>query len=132
MKKYSPPIIYYSGNLDLANRKAVAIVGSRDVDNDGVLFTKKFASKCAREGYVIVSGGAKGVDSIAENTSITENGCAISILSNNLNKIKENVKKCNFRGTTLVMSTVNPDAHLLYIELWIEINIFMDYHNMQL
>ena len=113
LKKYSPPIIYYSGNLDLANRKAVAIVGSRDVDNDGVLFTKKFASKCAREGYVIVSGGAKGVDSIAENTSITENGCAISILSNNLNKkIKEkNVRNAILEGQLLVMSTVNPDAH---------------------
>ena len=113
LKKYSPPIIYYSGNLDLADRKAVAIVGSRDVDNDGVLFTKKFASKCAREGYVIVSGGAKGVDSIAENTSITENGCAISILSNNLNKkIKEkNVRNAILEGQLLVMSTVNPDAH---------------------
>ena len=113
LKKYSPPIIYYSGNLDLANRKAVAIVGSRDVDNDGVLFTKKFASKCAREGYVIVSGGAKGVDSIAENTSITENGCAISIVSNNLNKkIKEkSVRNAILEGQLLVMSTVNPDAH---------------------
>ena len=113
LKKYSPPIIYYSGNLDLANRKAVAIVGSRDVDNDGVLFTKKFASKCAREGYVIVSGGAKGVDSIAENTSITENGCAISIVSNNLNKkIKEkSVRNAILEGRLLVMSTVNPDAH---------------------
>ena len=113
LKKYSPPIIYYSGNLDLADRKAVAIVGSRDVDNDGVLFTKKFASKCAREGYVIVSGGAKGVDSIAENTSITENGCAISIVSNNLNKkIKEkSVRNAILEGRLLVMSTVNPDAH---------------------
>lgn len=112
LKEYSPPIIYYSGNLDLANKKSVAIVGSRDVDDTGALFTKKFAVKCAKEGYVIVSGGAKGVDSIAENTSIGENGYAISIVSHELNKkIREKaVRNSILEGRLLAMSTVNPNS----------------------
>ena len=70
LKKQSPPIIFYSGDLSLANREGISIVGSRDVDEEGIIFTKKIASKASKEGYVIISGGAKGVDSIAENTSI--------------------------------------------------------------
>ncbi|WP_352420852.1 DNA-processing protein DprA [Proteiniborus sp.] len=113
LKNYSPPIIYYSGNLDLTNKKSIAIVGSRDVDSEGTLFTKKFVSKCAKEGYVIVSGGAKGVDTIAENTSIEENGYAISIVPNNLNKkIKEkSVRNSILEGRLLALSIANPNAN---------------------
>lgn len=113
LKKYSPPIIYYSGNLDIASKKSVSIVGSRDVDNDGAIFTREFASMCVKQGYTIVSGGAKGVDSIAEGTSIEENGYAISIVSNNLSKkIKEKgVRNAILDGRLLVMSTVNPNAN---------------------
>lgn len=113
LKNYSPPIIYYSGNISLINKNSVAVVGSRDVDEGGILFTQELASKCAREGHLIVSGGAKGVDSIAENTIIENGGSAISIVSNNLaKKIKEkHVRNSILKGQLLIMSIVNPRAN---------------------
>ena len=102
------------------------------MDNDGVLFTKKFASKCAREGYVIVSGGAKGVDSLLR-TLLLQRTDAISIVSNNLNKkIKEKVLEMQLEGRLLVMSTVNPDAHFTVYRAMDRNKYIMDYHNMQL
>lgn len=112
LKKYSPPILFYSGNIQLANKMAIAIVGSRDVDEEGILFTKKVAKKCVHEGYTIVSGGAKGVDSIAETTAIEEGGSAVAIVSDSLNKkIKEkSTRNAILEGKLLAMSTVHPNA----------------------
>lgn len=112
LKKQSPPIIFYSGNLSIANRDGVGIVGSRDIDDDGILFTKKVSNKLSKEGYTIISGGAKGVDSIAENTTLDEKGYVVSIVSNSLsNKIKEkNIRNSILEDKLLVLSTVNPNA----------------------
>ena len=112
LKKYSPPFFYYSGNINIANKKSVAIVGSRDVDEEGIFFTQKLSSKCVREGYAIVSGGAKGVDSIAENEAIKKGGITISIVSDNLSrKIKEkNIRNTILDGKMLVVSVANPSA----------------------
>jgi DNA processing protein len=112
LKKNSPPVIYYSGNLDLVNKPGVAIVGSRDVDNDGKLFTEKLAAKCAKEALTVVSGGARGVDSIAEETAIVEGGQVISVASDNLiSRIKEKkVRDGLLQDNMLIMSSVNPTA----------------------
>lgn len=112
LKKQSPPIVFYSGNLSLANRDGIAIVGSRDIDEDGVVFTKKIAKKCSLEGYTIISGGAKGVDTIAENAALEENGYVISIVSDSLGKkirAKE-IRNAILEGKLLILSTVNPNA----------------------
>lgn len=112
LKRQSPPIIFYSGNLSIANRDGVGIVGSRDIDDNGTIFTKKIAKKFSKEGYTIISGGAKGVDSIAENTALDENGYVISIVSNDLsNKIKEkSIRNFILEDKLLVLSTVSPNA----------------------
>lgn len=112
LKKLSPPIIFYSGNLSITNRDGIGIVGSRDIDNDGILFTKKIAKNFSKEGYTVISGGAKGVDSISENTALDEKGYVISIVSNGLsNKIKEkDVRNFILEDKLLVLSTVNPNA----------------------
>lgn len=112
LKKQSPPIIFYSGNLDLANSDGIAIVGSRNIDENGVTFTRKLASKSSSEGFTIISGGAKGVDSIAENTSLENNGNVVSIVSDSLSrKINErNTRNAILDGKLLVFSTVSPDA----------------------
>ncbi len=112
LKKYAPPVIYYSGNLDLANKTGVAIVGSRDVDNDGKLFTEKLSGKCALEGLAVISGGARGVDSIAEEIAIAEGGSVLSIVSDGLGRrIKEKkVRNEILQDKLLLISSVNPDA----------------------
>ncbi len=112
LKKYAPPVIYYSGNLDLVKETKVAIVGSRDVDDDGKLFTEKLSRECVKDNLCVVSGGARGVDSIAEKTALAEGGCVLSVVPDSLiRKIKEKeVRNEILQDKLLVISSVNPAA----------------------
>lgn len=112
LKKSSPLILFYSGNMTLVETKGVAVVGSRNIDEGGLNFTKKLAARCAREGLTIISGGARGVDTIAQNIALEEGGKVISILSDSLaRKIKyKEIRESIMKGNLLLLSSVNPKA----------------------
>lgn len=84
LKRKSPPVLFYSGNIRLANRTGIGVVGSRDVDADGAAFAADLAEKATREGLAIFSGGARGVDTIAASTAIQHGGCAVAYLADAL------------------------------------------------
>ncbi len=65
-----PPLLYVKGNLDLAQLPAVAIVGSRNASAIGQKFTRKIAGELANEGYAIVSGLARGIDTAAHSGAL--------------------------------------------------------------
>ncbi|HPY97303.1 MAG TPA: DNA-processing protein DprA [Candidatus Cloacimonadota bacterium] len=110
LKAYSPTILYYSGDIELANRDYVAIVGSRDIDDQGLNFAKELTKSTIKEGLGVVSGGAKGVDSIAESSCLDHGGLVISFVSDSLsNKIKnQSIRNAIMEGRLLIMSAVSP------------------------
>jgi DNA processing protein len=112
LKKQAPPILYYAGNTDILNSKAIAIVGSRDIDEDAMEFTKKLAQKCVAGGMYVVSGGAKGVDSLSQETTLKIGGKVIAVLSDGLsNKIKlRDIREAVIQGNLLLFSAVHPNA----------------------
>ena len=65
-----PAYLFCAGNSDLLYEKGIAVIGSRNVDQEGVFFTEKLVRRVVKEGYAVVSGGAKGVDKVAERTAI--------------------------------------------------------------
>lgn len=70
-----------SDNLDdLLSRPRVAIVGSRKVTPYGKQITTQFAGELARQGVVVVSGLAYGVDAIAHRAALDAGGLTIAIL----------------------------------------------------
>ena len=82
---YLPPIVlFYRGNLSLINQRAVAIVGSRD--------HSKYAKECIHElippivndGIVVVSGLARGVDTLAHEETLKTNGNTIAVIGSGL------------------------------------------------
>lgn len=112
LKKQAPPLFYYAGNLELLSYKSIAIVGSRHIDEEDEKFAYSLAKKASDERIAIVSGGAKGVDSISEEAALMNNGVAISIIADSLlSKIKKkSIRDAVIQGRYLVMSAVNPDA----------------------
>ncbi len=72
-----PPMVYVKGNLELLQRPAVAIVGSRQCSAAGVQLTRLFASKLAEAGFTIVSGLARGIDRAAHEASLTSGTIAV-------------------------------------------------------
>lgn len=85
--KKSPKILYAKGNLDILNKSAVAIVGTRKPTKEGTKAAKKIAKYYAENGFNIVSGLALGVDSIAMNAALSNNTQVIGVLPSSLDNI---------------------------------------------
>lgn len=89
-----PPLIYAKGNIDLLqqNDRVVAIVGSREISEYAKVSTKEITTALVENNFIIVSGLAKGADSIAHKSCIDKRGKTIAVVANGLGKIypKEN------------------------------------------
>lgn len=81
------------GNLELLNNPIISIVGSRSCSENGKSLARKFAYELSQCGITIVSGLAKGIDTVAHLYSYKEKGKTIAVLPNGFNHIfpKENV-----------------------------------------
>ena len=93
-KMYFKYDMYSKGDISLleVNQKRVAIVGTRHPSPKAIAITKKLTRKFVEDNYVIVSGLAKGIDTISHETAIVHKGKTIAVLPTNFNKIypKEN------------------------------------------
>ena len=91
----NPPIcIYIIGRKEILDEANIAIVGSRDATEYGKYVAKDFAYKLSDNGFNIVSGLARGIDSFAHMGAINAKGKTIAVLGNGLDTIfpKENKK----------------------------------------
>ena len=82
-----PTVLYYRGNINLLNEDALAIVGTRICSRYGASQTKIFSKQLSKAGFVIVSGLAEGVDSIAQSECVVNGGKTIAVLAGGLNHI---------------------------------------------
>ena len=82
-----PEILYYMGDLSLANKPSLSIVGSRKPTAYGRMITEKLAKDTASAGVVIVSGLAYGVDSIAHRMCLEVGGKTIAVLGGGFDHI---------------------------------------------
>ena len=82
-----PKTIYVEGNLDLFNKKSVAIVGSRGCSEYGKSQAERFAKELSKLGICIISGLALGIDTVAHINSMCEEGKTIAVIASGLNKI---------------------------------------------
>jgi len=78
---YDPPaLLYVRGELKKEDEFAVSIVGSRKTTPYGRWFTEKLSQELARYGMTIVSGMARGIDSLAHWGAISGGGRTIAVL----------------------------------------------------
>src|SRR3972149_4939132 len=70
----APMILFTRGNYDWADKPLIAIVGTRKFTSYGEQVGERLATDLARAGYVVVSGLAFGIDSIAHKAAL-EAGC---------------------------------------------------------
>lgn len=78
--------IFYAGDLSLLKLPSVAIVGTRQVSKAGTAATAWLTRKLVDAGFVIVSGLAYGVDTIAHTTAINHGGKTIGVIGTPLEK----------------------------------------------
>jgi DNA processing protein len=79
----APALLYMNGEnseMILAKEYAVAIVGTRTPTPYGIAVTKKFVTEIARRDVVIISGLARGIDSLAHQTALENKGLTLAVL----------------------------------------------------
>ncbi|ACV62201.1 conserved hypothetical protein [Desulfofarcimen acetoxidans DSM 771] len=112
LRQKSPVVLFGAGDASLFQSEGVAIVGSRNVDEIGSYFAEKLAGRCVTEGLTVVSGGARGVDMIAQNSALRSGGKVISVLSNSMEtsiRQREN-REAIVAGRLLLLSSTHPKA----------------------
>ncbi len=72
-----PPLLYAKGRFELLNRPMVAVVGSRQCSAAGAKLARHFAGELARAGYVVASGLARGIDSVAHEAALERGTVAV-------------------------------------------------------
>jgi len=83
----APPVLYYKGSLLPKDDLAIAIVGARYATVYGRQVTEKLAYELVSNGLTIVSGLARGIDSIAHRSAIDAGGRTIAVLGNGLDLV---------------------------------------------
>ena len=88
-----PVLLFSSGNIQLAKRKVISIVGTRQISSYGMNFCKNLIADLAPLDPVIVSGFAYGVDIVAHQAALEHNLQTIGIVAHGLNQIYPKVHK---------------------------------------
>ena len=86
---YDPPIVLYvRGNLPNIDEEAVvAIVGTRDCTAYGISAAENAGFRLAENGFVVVTGLARGVDSAATRGALRGGGRVIGVIGSGINVI---------------------------------------------
>ena len=84
----APPIgLIASGNIDLIGKRAISIVGTRNPTQYGIKVASEMAANFVDREWVVVSGGAYGIDSAAHKGALIAEGETIAVLASGLDVI---------------------------------------------
>lgn len=89
----SPGSLWVKGDVSLLAQPAVSLVGSRDLYPENRKFAWEVGRQAALQGYVLVSGNARGADRCAQESCLAAGGQVISVVADELYKqpARENV-----------------------------------------
>ena len=89
----SPGVLWAKGDLSLLSLPKVALVGSRELLPENREFAKEVGRQAALQGYVLVSGNARGADKAAQDACLAAGGQVISVVADKLesHSIRPNV-----------------------------------------
>jgi DNA processing protein len=82
-----PPVLYLRGELSEEDQWCVAVVGTRRVTAYGRQVTEEIVATLVRAGLVIASGLARGVDAIAHQTALNNDGRTLAVLGSGVDQI---------------------------------------------
>ena len=73
----APALLCVKGNLALAELQAVAIVGARNASAGGRKLARQLSAELSEEGYLVVSGLARGIDTAAHEAALNARTAAV-------------------------------------------------------
>lgn len=112
LRHQSPPLLYGIGDVGLLEQGGLAIVGSRDIDDEEVDYTRHVSELCAQRQITVISGGAKGADQAGMLSAIAAEGKSIGIMANDLARATTTKKYRDaiLSGQLVLVSPYDPQA----------------------
>ena len=76
-----PALLYFKGSLpDFDSEAAIAVVGSRRCSAYGLMHAKQFGRQIANSGGLVISGGARGIDTMALKGALDSSMPVVSVM----------------------------------------------------
>ncbi|NET56014.1 MAG: DNA-processing protein DprA [Symploca sp. SIO2E6] len=112
LKHSAPAILYGVGNIELLAQGGLAVVGSRDVDEQALSYTYKVVQTFAKQGIQVVSGGARGVDQASMLGVLEAGGTAVGVLAACLTReaVSGKYRQSIREGRLALVSPYDPDV----------------------
>lgn len=112
LKDKAPPLLFGAGDRSLLSGGGLGIVGSRNVDGEGAIFSRLVGELCACNHMPVVSGGARGVDQISMSSALDAGGIVIGVLAENLlrKSIERSARMAIAEKRLLLVSPCHPTA----------------------
>ncbi|NLE08578.1 MAG: DNA-processing protein DprA [Dehalococcoidales bacterium] len=112
LKSTAPPLLYGCGDSSLMEMGGLAVVGSRDVSEHLIDYTKNVTGLVAEAGYPVISGGARGIDQSAMAGALHKEGKVTGIMADSLNRavISRDLREYLMNNQLLLVSPFDPSA----------------------
>ncbi len=81
-----PPLLFIAGALVAADRRSIAVIGSREATPRGVAATQAIAGQLVQDGFVVVSGLASGIDTAAHTAALSSGGRTVAVVGTGLDR----------------------------------------------
>jgi DNA processing protein len=83
-----PPLLYVLGDAELlARERSVAVVGTREPTVFGISAAQELTGALSDRGWAIVSGLAKGIDTVAHRTALEHGAPTIAVMGGGLDRV---------------------------------------------
>jgi DNA processing protein len=82
-----PPFLFVRGKIEQNDRFAIAIVGTRVPSPYGRLAAERFAHELCDKGIAIVSGLARGIDTIAHSSCLKAGGRTLAVIGSGVDVV---------------------------------------------
>jgi DNA processing protein len=96
-----PPFFFYEGSLECFKNPRIAIVGPRASSSYGRMMAEKLAGELVEAGFTIISGFARGIDTIAHRTAIEAGGLTAAVFGCGIDTIYPPENKSLYRSLIL-------------------------------
>lgn len=80
----APGCLWAKGDLSLFEKPGIALVGSRDLSDTNREFAREAGRQAAAQGFVMISGNARGADREAQSACLRAGGTVISVVADEL------------------------------------------------
>jgi DNA processing protein len=112
LREDAPPLLYGCGDIALLERGGLAVVGSRNVDDELISFTENVGRISAEGHRSVVSGGAKGIDRAAMHGALKAGGYVAGVMADSLERaaLSRDNREPLLNGRLALVSPYDPAA----------------------